>query len=260
MSQDDPIQRTINRMTDKITDAMIHAVLALLVMLIRPVATLTEIFFRKDMGERYFTSWNAIAGYWILAFASIPLGMPWPGRGGYDELGIYRTATSSTSKEAWLFIAFAWSAALTVCTFLQYQSVKKRYVEGGRWHSRNVGVPRYPSLSIYIEKALPIVAGVAIMWWFQIYGFGLLLIVSGVVSILLRLYEAHMFRERVMDVIDGQIEQEYLGKAVMERSKPGEVDGLQAPLPAYVSQKFRQKFIEAVGAKPTLPEAQSKAA
>jgi len=56
-----------------------------------------------------------------------------------------------------------------------------------------------------------------------------------------------------------QIEQEYLAKAVMERSKPGEVDGLQAPLPAYVSQKFREKFLEAVGAKPVLA-VQSQAA
>ena len=35
-------------------------------------------------------------------------------------------------------------------------------------------------------------------------------------------------------MIDGQIEQEYLGKAVMECSKPQDVDGLRASSPRVI--------------------------
>lgn len=50
----------------------------------------------------------------------------------------------------------------------------------------------------------------------------------------------------VLDIIDGQIEQENLAKAAMGRLSPDKVEGLQTPLPAYVSDEYRAKFVRAV--------------
>lgn len=247
MSQSDPIQRIFNRMTDKITDGMIHAVLALVVMLIRPLATLTEIFFRRNMGERYFTAWNVIAGWWIItAFTAFRLGVPMPSNAGYDEMGRYQPGQSATPLLVWFFGSAAWSFCLFAAMGVQQFFVRQRYKQGGRWHSRSIGEPWFPLLPAWAEKAIPIVAGIYIAWYCHVPLLGALLILSGITSGLLRLHEARLFRERVLDVIDSQIEQEYLAKAVLERSKPNEVDGLRAPLPAYVSQKFRERFVEAL--------------
>ena len=129
---------------------------------------------------------------------------------------------------------------------LQTGTVKKRYKQGGRWHSRCIGIPRFAFMPVWLEKALPIIAGIWLLYM-KVPLPGLLLILSSGISILLRWNEARAFKNQVLDMIDGQIEQEHLGKAVMERSKPQDVEGLRAPLPAYVSQQFRQKIVEAFG-------------
>jgi hypothetical protein len=227
---------------------------------IRPAATLTEIVFRKNMGERYFTLWNVIAGFGLLQVFSIPLGVPTPSPAGHDVLGQFYPAQSDFPRMIWVLTFMGWHVALLLYWGLHAWSVRQRYKAGGRWHSRNVGVKRFPFLPVWFEKALPIVAGLFIWQACQVPGFGILMILSGVISIMLRANEASLFWERVLDVIDGQLEQEYLAKAVMERSNPKETEGYTAPLPAYVSQKFRQQFLEAAGAIRTPPVQRQEAA
>jgi hypothetical protein len=48
----------------------------------------------------------------------------------------------------------------------------------------------------------------------------------------------------VLDTIDARIESEYLSLAIMERSRPQDTEGFAARLPAYVSDKFREKFVQ----------------
>ena len=261
MSSSDPFQRSMNRLTDKITDGMIHAALTLVVMFVRPIATLTEIFFRRRMGERYFTYWNVIGGFFVLIACHTSWGVPQPAPGGSDYFGRYTPAQSAIPMMVLHITFVAWVAALFCALGLHAAGVKARYQAGGRWHSRNNGIPWISSTPSWVERVVPILGAIALWRFGHVPSFALLMIVSTGVSFMLRVFEARSFRERVMDVIDGQIEQEFLAKSVMERSKPEAVDGLQTPLPAYVSQKVRQNFIEEIEPEtPEIPPIDSKPA
>lgn len=236
-----------DKIEEKLKNAVVHGLLAILVMMIRPVATLTEVFFRKDMGERYFTAWNLMAGWLLLLVFGAPydkmIGLSVGGR--YDMYGNYQRSSGSADS-AWFIAPLVWLAALTFCAYLHEQAVIRRYKEGVRWHSANVGIPRIEDLPYVFEKGIPFLAGILMIWLLQLHGLGALMILSGLVSILLRMHEARLFRERMLDIIDSQIEQDNLAKAVKERLSPEKSEGVQAPLPTYVSDKYREKFAQAI--------------
>ena len=52
----------LDNLDKKANSFLSNAFLAIVASLVRPIATLTEIFFRKQMGERYFTAWNILGG------------------------------------------------------------------------------------------------------------------------------------------------------------------------------------------------------
>lgn len=271
MSTSDPVQRLFNRVTDKIADGIIQASLNILAMLVRPMAIVTEIFFRRDMGERYFTPLNAAFGFFLLLLFSIPIGVPGAEKAGFDALGQFHAAQSAAPRVVLFVMSFAWILSLFAAYGQNVLFIRRNYVQGNRWHSCNIGIPRFPNLPVWLEKLIPFVAAVAFYFLFHLPGLAILLVFSGIVSLLLRAHEARMFRERVLDLIDGQIEQEYVATAVLERAKPQQVDGLRAPLPAYVSRTYRTKIVDALGerlapnpfiqpASPQLPPATPSAA
>lgn len=60
------------------------------------------------------------------------------------------------------------------------------------------------------------------------------------------------YQNMLLDMLDRQIEQEHLSKAVLERVDPQQTAGFAAPLKAYVSKAHREKFVQAMqpAAKP----------
>lgn len=250
MSSNDPIQRMFNRITDKVTDGIIQAVLGLVAMFIRPLATLTEIFFRKDFGERYYTFWNWYAGCILTTIAwiciLIGVGLTSTQETYMDSRGLIHTQTIVAPASTFsLTVLGLWAWGLHIFTVIQWWSVRRRYQRGGRWHSRSIGVPWIPKFPAWAERAIPLGLGFILVRFGATIP-GVLMIASAATTLLLRWKEARDFKNRVLDVIDGQIEQEYLGKAVMERTGPREAEGFRAPLPAYVSQSFRQKVVAAL--------------
>jgi hypothetical protein len=236
MSQpQDPVSRLGNRLVDQMADVVVQVFLSLLVSLVRPMATVTEVFFRKQMGERYFSVLNIMAGVPLILLFGIP---------------VWALFDSSWGFGAWLnlLLSLAWTGAFNFYAFKSLQAVKVRYQEGVRWHSYNYGIPRYPALHPALERIIPL--GVTLLLILcGAYGLAVLLVLSTYLSYMGRVIAANRFFARVLDAIDQQIEADNLSKAVLERLQPEQAEGLMTPMPAYVSTMHREKFVQAVTGK-----------
>ena len=220
-----------------------QAVGAFLTSLIKPLATTTEALFRQEFGERYFTTWNVLAGAGLIFFSSI-LEITVSGIIAFlmrRPLMVWQVfnLVSFLLGTIWLVVFLGQSV-------LHFTHMRERTAKGILWHSYNCG---YSRVSEKWQPAYPMVIGIVLMIC-QIHAPGLLMFLSGLVSLHMRRREAWLFYNRVLDVIDGRIEQENLSEAVLQRSNPQATSGFVAPLPAYVSVPHRNKFLQGMGAQP----------
>ena len=72
-------------------------------------------------------------------------------------------------------------------------------------------------------------------------GFGVLLFLSALATLRSDLYLKTQFYNRVLDMIDDQIESEWLGEAVEKKLSPAQARGVQAWMPAHISDDYRRK-------------------
>lgn len=210
--------------------------LAFLVSLIRPIATVTEKLYRRQMGERYFTRWNVFIGVPLIIAACLPLSIL-RGRGlDWMEWSI-TDWVSVTIGCVWLAV-FVWESVA------HFRDVRRRYRENVLWHSYcyGVGFDKRPS----DIAACCVIAGIA-AGWFHLYGIMLLLVFSGGFSVQMRAFEMMKMRKAYLDTIDGKIEQWCFAEAVRNRLTPGQAIGLVAPLPAYIPDESRDRFVRARG-------------
>ncbi len=211
-----------DNMEKRLNSALTNALLATLASLIRPIATLTEIFFRKEMGERYFTAWNVIGGLMMIGFVRMPV---W----GFDDRDV-RTMTN--------IFAGIWAVCLILYSYANRQEMIKRYSKGKAWHSYNCGIPSFEKVGIIFEKIIPAVLGI-VMYYFGVKSIGGLLVFSVMASLWLRYREAQLFREQMFNAIDSRIEQENLQKAIVENLPPQQTEGLMAYVPKYMGDEMR---------------------
>lgn len=214
----------------------------LLLSFVRPLATMTEVLYRRDLGERYFALWNVIVGVFWLILASIPLTPFRHFTYDYYDAPVSRrwnfAATFNIVVGVLWLIAFLWAC------WRERQSLHRRYREGIVWHSYSHGTS-------FLDDRIPetyhgfIVLGFgALIAYLGAYVPGGLLIVSGYLSNQMRANEMTRFHHQVLDALDARIESENLSTAIMQRSRPQNTEGFTAPLPAYVSVKFRERFIQ----------------
>ena len=244
MSMNNPIEDAIE---NKIESAAKNAFFTILVAMIRPLATLTEVFLRKDMGERYFTAWNVAAGTFLLFLFGLPhQAIIFGPSGSYTAYGRHYRGEWGEGEFKLIISMLIWFGIFLFCAKLHQMAVIERYQKGTRWHSGCIGIPRIAGLPVLVERLLPIAGGILLIWPTRLYGLGGLMIFSGITTYFLRAYEAAKFRDRMLDMIDSQIEYDNLSKAIKERLSPENAEGVQAPLPAYVSDKSREQFARAI--------------
>jgi len=208
--------------------------LALLVGLIRPIATVTEKLYRRQMGERYFTRWNMLIGVPLIIVACLPLSILRDGGLGWMEW--------STTEWVSVTIGCVWLAVFVWESVRHFRDVRRRYRKEKVWHSYcyGVGFDKWPSGIAMCCVIAGVVAG-----WFHLYGIMLLLVFSGVFSAQMRAFEMMKMRKAYLDTIDGKIEQCRFAEAVRKRLPPGQATGLVAPLPAYIPAQPRDWFVRA---------------
>ena len=210
----------------KIKNAFGDMLLAILFSLIRPIATMTEIIFRRHIGERYFTHWSFIVGLSLIAASAMPHGV-----------------VNNAQETVAIYSAIAWGVIFILCYILHRVEIISRYRKNLRWHSYNYGLPRIPFSNIVIEKIITLALG-GVLVYLGYIGVGGLIFLSGMISITLRIREVQEFRNRMLDTIDAQIEHDNLDKAILENLPPQQTEGLRAHMPKSMSKEGREKFVK----------------
>jgi hypothetical protein len=239
-----PITTMGNRINERMVNVAIDMLLGLLAALVRPLAVVTEVVFRKQMGERYFHVIHSMAGAVLIFLSGIPF---W-----HTDFALYALSHPAVAFQYYnrwpagaaltMYVAWGWLAAFYVFCFLHGRAIKARYRAGLRWHSYCYGIPRFAGLPVILERILPLAAAAALIYY-GAYSPAVLLVISTYISYMTRVREAAQFQGRVLDAVDMQIEAENLSNAVLQRLTPEQAEGVVAPLPAYVSDKCRELFV-----------------
>lgn len=246
----------LNQLNGKMGAFVVNTMMSVLVALMRPLATITEVLYRTNMGSRYFTRVSLLIGLVFILLAGAmdyQLGTEAP---RFQWTSGRRVQVDWFDHEIRPYVALG-PAVLVGLLFLvggvgNLIRGTIRYMKGQRLHSYSMGEYR---LGIgHVVNRLPIsldpfiflfflIAGLAIAYALRSGAMGLLLVVSALMSLIMRGHEKRVLANRMLDAMDQQIEQERFSEAVMgPRNKSFE--GYRAPLPCYVSRKFREEFLK----------------
>ena len=119
-------------------------------------------------------------------------------------------------------------------------TLRQRRNKAVLWHSRSDGTPRLPVLKLYVQLAILLVLAI-VLFSTKLYGFGVLIALSLVLTFLVDYSAKKELYNRVLDAIDGQIASEWMGKAIEQRLSANDAHGLNASLLAHVSDEYRKK-------------------
>jgi hypothetical protein len=185
------------------------------------------VFLRHDFGERYFNvvdSFGASATFIGYAFvASIILAEKDDG-----------------------FVLALFLLCFVAMSGLHLILANRRSRSGRRWHSRYPGTSFLEFLAPgnvffvqrWIEPFLTIFTGIAIGIINR--PLGVWLVFSGICIAATEQMRAQRFRNRLLDMIDSQIETEQLSAAVFEQKQPKETEGFVLPIPKYYTPEQRR--------------------
>lgn len=236
---------------------------AIMQILTRPIALLTQALYRTEFGERYFSPVNAVfaAGLILLAtLLTVTVG-PWPSvstmlsasskpsmqRDFFSPPQPAPEAKAASGTATTLIVGTIWALALGAAAFERRVQTRRRYEAKRRWHSYCAGVPRSPRLNEYAQAGCSVAFALLLAWLGQ-HAFAGLVLVSAAFSHMIDQAARRELWNRVLDTIDAQIEGETIQSAVSGLSKP-DSEGYHAAIPAYAATSFI-KPAAAVEAKP----------
>jgi hypothetical protein len=206
----------------------------------RPIVLSTQALFRKDMGERFLDPNQAFLTIVVIIVAT---GVSFlSGLEGYrDPNNPFARSVPDARTTISLIVGAVWLAGFIAAVAWHFRvTLPKRGRDSILWHSRSNGVPRVPGITLPIELA--IVWALSFLAFFAgLFGFGVLLFVSALFTLQSDLYLKTEFYNRVLDAIDSQIESEELGEAIERKLSPAQARGVQAWMPAHISDDYRKK-------------------
>jgi hypothetical protein len=219
-------------------------------LLTRPLVLVTQVLFRKQMGERYFTPLQAGFSAALILIANavtvIVCNPLWQNDYYYypNSPAHVRAAFAGIVGDLW-FIVF-----LLITGWHFRVTVPRRRKQDIRWYSRSDGLPRLPipafwgidqvQCQLLFEVAVVVVLAIA-AFCLRFYGFGVLLALSALITYAADAEERKRFHQRVLDAADGEIESQWLAEAIERRLSPDKTEGLKVSLPAACSKAYRQR-------------------
>jgi hypothetical protein len=234
MNPSDYVEREIHAFNRKGIEFIKRALGELFRSLVRPLATITEVYFRMDFGVRYFTLWNVLAGLVLISMSNIPLSYVADVRRGVPHPQLH------VNDIFVALVSLSWFLSFAVMSFVHLLYMRQRLRSGVHWHSYSCGYSYVPER---LQPFIPVAVGV-VLFCLGVWTPGLLLIASGLTSASLRRSEKWAFFKRVLDTLDAQIEAENLSEAVMNRGRGQKTAGFAAPLPAVIPDSTRRKFLQ----------------
>lgn len=222
-----------------------------------PLILCTQMLTRQRMGERYLTAGRGfLAILLVLAatwFTGLTAHVPWNelDRGfrymGDDYYGGHATLS--------YWIGGIWAVALFVRLVIhQHLDIPRSRNAATYWHSRSDGVGNFrwqtPLLEVLILIGLAVLAESL-----NLHGFCALLVCSAWATFAVDVRQRQAHLDAVLNEIDSRIEDTVLVQAIAERLGPAEASGLNASLPANVSDEFRKKVAALLQQTSNLPDA-----
>lgn len=211
----------------------------------RPLGLVTQVFFRKDFGERYFTVAHAFGAYILIAAATfVTYRVPYPRElwGATQRTFVTQEMIGNIEaiRQTSVWVGVAWVAVFFLAHVQQSFGVWRRHKAGGRWHSRCMGVPRVA----IITETPQYVLGVALTagaLYLGYSGFAILFMVSVAQTAAADRWAAKEMYHRVLDSIDSEIESKNLGEAIQKRLSPQDAEGLHAQLPNRIGAHIKKR-------------------
>jgi len=219
--------------------------------LLKPLAIITQMFYRKEMGERYVQQWHILvgAGFICLATYASANGTIYESRVVQDTFGQLRSTEVPASRTHPLayWIGGAWLVVFFLACTEHRLRIRGRYKRGQRWHSMCLGVPRLPILTELVQ-AICTGGLVYASYHFRMEPIAALLFSSLVAGASIDEVTKRMFWNQVLDTIDAQIEAEQIGKAIQQRLSPAQAEGVAARVPAALTGRSRKEIAAALAA------------
>lgn len=211
--------------------------------LIRPLGLLTQVFFRKEMGERYFSplpTFVAAVILWATYMMTLRLPAPTPLLWLYLTVTDQREVTAFYVRDARIWIPVVWAIVFAIAAWENRIRAWRRNRNGVKWHSRSMGVPRIPGMGNLFQYTTLIVAAglldvMALSW------FALLVLLSVAATMATDYSVARQLYNSVLDALDAELESETLNQAINERLTPKQLNGIALRLPKSLRQFIQQR-------------------
>jgi hypothetical protein len=233
----------LNKTLDKsMVDFNLKALAMLGTIFYKPLATASDPFFRKKMGERYFTGFSMVMGgiLWLVA-----------GRlsGWTDSLlqvfaatvncvPLFRFATWLNEHNFGSVISLCVAAIFFGLAKLNLAATQQRQATGERWHSMSRGESLFGSENSNRDFIITCLVGLPLLVF--AVPVGVLFIVSRGLSLHLVAQEQASVYARFLDHRDKEIEDIHFGRALKEGVPPQLTEGLYGPLPERFKGEHRK--------------------
>jgi len=203
----------------------------------RMLATASDPFFRKDMGERYFSLENQFSGIvvWIIGTLA-SCGMHAIGGGSQNKTAVLLTTACLGTGFALVALHWIWGRE-SLSKMRQFRE------QGEAYHSMSRGTLRWGNSSIVILMVATLVLLICNLFS------AIFLVISYAMSAKLAAEQDAAIYGRYLDALDAQIEKEFLEKAILGKC-PAEVTQLNKPLPADMNADLRENIAAAAVGKP----------
>lgn len=231
----DAFQNAINNFNKKAAGALFGAVKRIL-------GTASVPFFRKDLGERFFTSEAAAGavGLWVAG-----LGATWlTGNLVYHLLRLFGLPTVANVFGGWFPSILVGGTFIAFYVSFCHENGKRLQQfrnEGQLYHSFSRGVPRWES------GVVPFAIIVVVFLFTPILG--LLFLIACASSAKLEQEQQAMIYSRYLDALDQRIEKEFMEKALLGECEP-QITYLAKPLPNDLDPDVRKDMAAAAVGKP----------
>lgn len=222
---------------DRVSKMIVEVVVRLFYLLMRPMALISEVFHRKNFGERYFgpTQFLGGAALILMAFA-VTYGMGSPQvvgtRNAFNGSIEYQQVYAPQHTRAYVSCGI-WMGVFMLSFAVHNVRVAQWVRQGKVWHSESNGEPMIAGGRWWVNA----IAGVLLpymLYRMRMEFVGGLLMFSILVSWNAARAARRAMYHKVLDVLDAEIEAKVLTEAVEDRKTGKSATGANVGLPVFI--------------------------
>jgi hypothetical protein len=254
-------QSDLTRLSDKVTDQAIlqggqaivkvagQLLQAAAMFFLLSAATATDPFFRKHMGERYFTPFRAFIGFcgWlVMLFLAVPFyqamaSLAW-------EFSILRWAArfALNHQGVAFYSSFLILLAYGVRSHIQLKDIRCRQTSGEIWHSRSKGESIFGEEDYRRDVIVDVVAFVVLL--LVTPACALFYAISRILGYIADAMAWAALYSRYLDIQDARIEAKFMESVLRDGFPPSRMGGLFGPMPKQFKDEHRANVARVVAA------------